>query len=50
MTIIRYAHSHTYDILPDSESGTYYAGGLLIGSTLWHGAAPLAGTPAPQSR
>ena len=24
----------TYDILPDSDSGTYFAGGTLIGSTL----------------
>jgi hypothetical protein len=31
---IPYAHSHTYDILPDSDTGTYYAGGALIGSTL----------------
>jgi hypothetical protein len=27
-------HPFTYDILPDSESGAYYAGGALIGSTL----------------
>jgi hypothetical protein len=24
----------TYDILPASDSGTYFAGGVLIGSTL----------------
>jgi hypothetical protein len=29
-----YAHPFTYDILPDSSSGTYFAGGALIGSTL----------------
>jgi hypothetical protein len=29
-----YRHLFTYDILPDSESGTYYASGALIGSTL----------------
>jgi hypothetical protein len=28
------AHDATYDILPDSDTGTYFAGGLLIGSTL----------------
>lgn len=31
---IDYAHSHTYDILPGSDSGSYFAAGLLIGSTL----------------
>jgi hypothetical protein len=47
---VEYAHQYTYDILPDSDSGTYFAGGALIGSTL-RGAAPgelaahCAGTP-----
>jgi hypothetical protein len=36
---IPYAHAYTYDILPDSDSGTYFAGGQLIGSTL-RGKAP----------
>jgi len=31
---IPYVHSHTYDILPDSRSGTYYANGIRVGSTL----------------
>jgi hypothetical protein len=31
---IPYRYSHTYDILPASDSGTYVAGGALIGSTL----------------
>jgi hypothetical protein len=30
----RYDESHTYDILPDSDSGTYVAAGALIGTTL----------------
>jgi len=30
---VPYAHGYTYDILPDSDSGTYFAGGALIGST-----------------
>jgi hypothetical protein len=35
-----YGHGFTHDILPDSDSGTYFAGGVLIGSTLAsHGAA-----------
>jgi hypothetical protein len=34
---VPYAHSHTYDILPESDTGTYYAGGVLIGSTLFGG-------------
>jgi hypothetical protein len=39
-TIVRYEHEFTYDILPDSDSGTYFAGGVLVGSTL--GGAPAA--------
>lgn len=31
---VPYAHPFTYDILPGSSSGTYFAGGALIGSTL----------------
>ena len=31
---IAYAHDYTYDILPDSDTGAYFAGGALIGSTL----------------
>jgi hypothetical protein len=34
VTVVPYAHSFTYDILPASDSGTYFAGGVLIGSTL----------------
>lgn len=38
--VVPYEYSFTYDILPDSDTGTYLAGGALIGSTL---------SPAPQS-
>jgi hypothetical protein len=31
---VPYGHDRTYDILPASDSGTYVAGGALIGSTL----------------
>jgi hypothetical protein len=31
---VQYEHAFTYDILPASDSGTYFAGGVLIGSTL----------------
>jgi hypothetical protein len=31
---VPYTHSRTYDILPNSSSGQYFAGGALIGSTL----------------
>jgi hypothetical protein len=31
---VTYAYPFTYDILPDSESGTYFAGGVLMGSTI----------------
>jgi hypothetical protein len=32
---IPYEHGHTYDILPDSDTGTYFAGGVRMGSTLF---------------
>lgn len=32
--LVPYAFTHTYDILPASSTGAYYAGGALIGSTL----------------
>jgi hypothetical protein len=32
--VVPYAHDATYDVLPDSDTGTYFAGGALIGSTL----------------
>jgi hypothetical protein len=31
---VPYAHSFTYDILPASDTGAYFAGGALIGTTL----------------
>jgi hypothetical protein len=31
---VPYAHDRTYDILPASDSGGYFAGGVLVGSTL----------------
>jgi len=34
-TLVPYRHSHTYDILPASDTGTYYAGGARIGSTMF---------------
>lgn len=36
--VIPYGYDFTYDILPASDSGTYFAGGALVGSTL---AAPV---------
>jgi len=40
--MVPYAHDATYDILPDSDTGTYFAGGALIGSTM---AKPRVHTP-----
>lgn len=40
VTRVAYTHPATYDILPDSTSGAYFASGVLIGSTL-------AGSPRP---
>jgi hypothetical protein len=34
VTRVAYRHAATYDILPDSRSGSYFASGVLIGSTL----------------
>jgi hypothetical protein len=31
---VGYGHPFTYDILPDSDTGTYFAAGALIGSTM----------------
>ncbi len=31
---VPYYYQYTYDILPDSKSGKYYANGILVGSTL----------------
>ena len=33
-TLVPYRHAATYDILPASSTGTYFAAGALIGSTL----------------
>jgi hypothetical protein len=35
VALVPYEESFTYDILPDSDTGTYIAGGALVGSTLW---------------
>lgn len=32
--LIRYEHDATYDILPGSDTGAYFASGVLVGSTL----------------
>ena len=32
--LVPYGHPFTYDILPASKSGSYFAAGMLIGSTL----------------
>jgi len=37
--VIPYAHAFTYDILPASRSGNYFAAGVLVGSTLSPGFA-----------
>ncbi len=44
--VVPYPHEATYDILPDSDTATYFAAGALIGSTLARTASHehLAGT------
>jgi hypothetical protein len=46
-TSVPYTADHTYDILPASDSGTYFAFGVLIGSTLGGAAAFGAVVPLP---
>jgi hypothetical protein len=45
--LVPYLHARTYDILPDSDTGTYFAGGVLIGSTLSPGGAKVQSPTAP---
>jgi hypothetical protein len=45
VTSIPYAHDATYDILPLSTSGAYFASGVLVGSTL--GGAPIGHRASP---
>jgi hypothetical protein len=33
--VVPYRHSETFDILPASDTGTYFADGVLVGSTLF---------------
>jgi hypothetical protein len=47
VTTIPYVHAATYDILPRSTSGAYFASDVLVGSTL-HGAA--SRTPSSPAR
>jgi hypothetical protein len=42
--LVPYVHDFTYDILPGSDSGTYVAGGALIGSTLFPGSVAVIGS------
>lgn len=34
-SVVAYEHPYTYDILPASDTGTYFAAGALVGSTLF---------------
>lgn len=34
MELVQYKYQFTYDILPDSQTGNYFANGILVGSTL----------------
>jgi len=36
VTVLPYAESHTHDILPDGDTGIYWANGIRVGSTLKH--------------
>jgi hypothetical protein len=35
LAIVPYEQPFTYDILPDSDTGTYFARGVWLGSTLF---------------
>jgi len=45
--VVPYAHPFTHDILPDSDTGTYFASGALVGSTLWTETAAAGRCEAP---
>ena len=45
--LVSYRHDATYDILPDSDTGAYFAGGVLIGSTLAESPRRVAAPTAP---
>jgi hypothetical protein len=45
--VIPYAHEYTYDILPVSDTGTYFAAGMQIGSTLVRSASGTLGGRLP---
>jgi hypothetical protein len=47
--VIPYAFDATYDILPDSDTGAYFAGGVLVGSTLARRAERVVAPTAPYS-
>jgi hypothetical protein len=47
--VVPYEFDATYDILPDSDTGAYFAGGVLIGSTLAHDAQLVSTPTAPYS-
>jgi hypothetical protein len=46
---VPYTHDATYDILPRSDSGAYFAGGALVGSTLATAPARVMTPTAPLS-
>jgi len=35
LTVVPYEGSYTYDILPDSDTGTYFVHGMWLGSTMF---------------
>jgi hypothetical protein len=45
--LVPYSGAATWDILPDSDSGAYFADGVLVGSTLAEGAARVTSRSAP---
>jgi hypothetical protein len=45
--LVPYRHDATYDILPASDTGGYFAGGVLIGSTLAQSPRQVAAPTAP---
>jgi hypothetical protein len=47
--VVPYSHDATYDILPDSDTGAYFADGVLIGSTLAPKAVLVPRSTAPSS-
>jgi len=50
IAVLEYRHSYTWDILPDSDTGSYFAAGVRIGSTISSNRGQTCSDPGSSSR